>query len=185
MTHILQDSRLWVICESWNVHVICESYVSHVKYTHHMHIWVIYIYMTHILQDSRLWVICESWNVHVICKSYVSHVQYTHCVNACIFHESRMCITWLTYDVYICTLHDSRIWVMSDKHTGHVTHTSFMRHSIHARNTHCTHAHSTQMSHVTYVHGYLDTYVPTTEWYGVATVSRIDQMIGLFCKRAL
>jgi len=94
-----------------------------------------------------------------MCPSWLIHVSFmTH---SWLIHDSFMTHSWLIHDSFM-----TLSWLIHESFMTHswLIHDSFMTHSC--------------VIHVSFI-------CHSCVWYGVALVSRIDKMIGLFCKRAL
>jgi len=145
------------------------------------HIWVISMsHVTHEWVMSHIGESCHIWLSHVpyewvmsrmseSCHISVSHVTYQWVMS----HMSESCHTWVshvTYEWVMSHMNEScHIWV------SHVTHeTPTHMHTPHWMCAHCTPDACVCACHMWHDSLKYDTY------YGVATVSRIDKITGLF-----
>jgi len=103
--------------------------------------------------------ICVTWLIHMcdMTHSYGWHrlIHMCNMTDLSVRHDSLIRVTWL---VYMCNLTDLCVW-----HDSFICNFSYMRHGSIIWRSRLIH----------------------TCDYGVATISRLLQIIGLFCKRAL
>jgi len=109
----------------------------------------------------------------IVCATWIiSACDMTHfCVGvplACVWHDSFMCVTWL---IHVCDMTHSCVWRDSFMCvTGLIL---------------CWYNWFQCVAWLVRVRVFAMNNTCETTWYGVATISRLLKIIGLFCKRAL
>ena len=179
MTH----SYVWhdtFICVTWLIHMcdMTHSYVWHDTFI--CVTWLIHICdMTH----SYVWhdsFICVTWHIHM-CDMTHSYV----------WHDAFICVTWL---IHMCGVAHSYAWqavidkaLVKDKDKRVQTAEQFLA-LLATVPLHFTPTAPIGLSmwHDSFISvNWHDPSICVTSAYGVATISRLLKIIGLFCKRAL
>jgi len=140
---------------------------------------------THRCRDRhtvRLTHTCSLSHTHTRASSHAGNVweHMRDLPRACVCHSSWTCVTWLHAELSLLWTKDSNKmeWLLPP----HKHYMTCITHKTKCKNTH-THilflALSLSLSHThMHKHGHFSS-------YGVATISRLLKIIGLFCKRAL
>jgi len=191
MTHsyVCHDSFICVIwlirmCDMthsyvWHDSFICVTWLIHMCDMTHIYVW-------HDLIICVAWLICmcDMTNIHQWHDSYFCFWPTQH--RKPIFWDDAQ-VTWL---IYICAMTHSDVWhdtftcMIWLIHTCEMTHTHMW---------HDSYTHVTWLIHTIHAHSYVrhDSFT-RVKWLmllffacGVAMISRLLQIIGLFCKRAL
>jgi len=135
------------------------------------------------------WVMSHIWMSHVTCEWVMSHRN-----KSCDMWMSHVTHRWQCYVRCCCLADDSWGWVTSHMWMSHVSHMNESRHTYEWVMSHIV---MLWMSHVTHVNESCHTceWVMSHIWmspvsqmnkscltYGVATISRLLKIIGLFCR---
>jgi len=200
------EVRVLHICVTWLIHMCIHMYDMT-----HSHVWhYSVLFVTSFIHASQRYdeschtyargssastsVMSHVWMGHVTrmngsCHMYewvmshvwMCHVTYTPTHDSCDIYGWVVSHTWISHVTHMnesCLTYEwvmSHIWLSHVKHMNQSCHTyeCIMSHVVKLRLRVTWHI---QMSHVIYV-AYMD--------YGVATMSRLLKIVGLFCKKAL
>jgi len=182
------DYAQWHITYTWITHSDTTHTREHVAHliTHHTQ-WHT-TYTSHTVTHHTQWYITQSMTHHI--QQHITPV----CKGSNFFffwyHINGMCV-WTTHHTHMSHI---RMLLMWERPHAHITHTHTHISHTHITHTYHTHTHThtslththTQISHISHtctIHTY--ELRITHMYYGVATISRLLKMIGLFCKRAL
>ena len=168
-THMLHMSHIWIIV------------IKHVLYTHIneviiCHTWI--IIMTRILYTNIL----HNAHIHNHIHTHIQHVCYM-----CHAYELQLCRTYCTLTHYTTLMYTHRSLLQKSPIKEIQVHSHTTQYS-------CTHIHTSHMRVLTHIITHIHTYkrhicymchasaLESYSTYGVATVSSIDKIIGLFCR---
>ena len=182
MSHVCHMTHTYHVTHAipWLVDVyVLRSYVCHDSFI--CVPWFIHVCaMTHSYVCAVVWVMCVTWLIHIMkhitqeVSVHVCHMTHTYYVT----HHSWSECACVSHDSYILCHTSLKKWA---SHITHVTHHS--RSECHTSPmTLSWYIHQTLMTHYVTHHSLHITLSPWVREYHVATVSRIDRIIGLFCR---
>jgi len=170
VTHMNESCHIWIrhvtnMNESWHTYEpvmshIWMSHVTHMNWLCHICAWVMsHIWISHVTHTNES---CHTYE-RVMSHIWTSHV--THMNESCHTYERVMSHIWISDVTHICEWVMSHVWISHSTHMNELCHTyEWVMSHIGIRTPPCV-----QQQHQ----------------YRVASNSRIDKIIGLFCKRDL
>jgi len=203
VTHMNESyhTSKWVMSHIW------MSHVTHLNESRHTSEWVTsHIWMSHVTHmnesyHTSKWVTSHIWMSHVTHLNESSQgwfrvtcVAYPKAKRWVMSHV--MSHTWMSHVTHMNESYHTSKWVMSHIWMSHVAHLNESCHTSEWVMSHIWMSHVTgltlsdvyripqgkEMSHVTHIMRHVTLVYKSCLTYGVATISRLLKILGLFCR---